>query len=478
MAWRIDTSFHDMTYFHLSTMKVLKFGGTSVGTASSLRNVKDIIESNDEQPIVVVVSALGGITDRLIATARTAADGNLEYIVSYAEIVKRHLSLINEIIPEDKRRDVTAVVNTLLEELGNIYRGISLVKDLSQRTLDVVVSYGERLSSFIISNYISGAILVDSRRFIITKHRHGSNVLDVEETDSQIARYFGDCKFKIAVCPGFISSDRSGDITNLGRGGSDFTAAILAAALNASILEIWTDVDGFMTADPRMIADARVLKSMSFSEAMELCNNGAKVVYPPTIYPVFRRNIPIVVKNTFKPSAPGTIIVDSTAPSTDATVKGISSISPIALLSLEGSGVENVENFSGRIFEALTREDISPLLVSLVFNRNRVLVALRPSDSSRALELLTDRFLAELQDGLLSEISCSDEYAAIAVVGDNMRHTPGIVGRLNLALQKCDILPEASSQGATENKCLFIVNRSQLQSAMRQLHTTLFTEHN
>ena len=290
-------------------MKVLKFGGTSVGTVESLRNVKAIVESQTE-PVIVVVSALGGITDQLINTAKLAAKGDISHLESYARIVERHREVIKGIVPEALQMDVLSIVNPILEELGNIYRGVSLIKDLSDRTLDIIVSYGERLSSVIISRIINGAIHFDSRNFIKTEKRWNKHVLDNETTQKLIHEVFDTVDFKVALVPGFISSDANGNVTNLGRGGSDYTAAILAASLNANTLEIWTDVDGFMTADPRVINGALVIDHLSFTEAMELCNFGAKVIYPPTIYPVFHKNIPILIKNTFNPDAPGTRISD------------------------------------------------------------------------------------------------------------------------------------------------------------------------
>lgn len=455
-------------------MKVLKFGGTSVGTPQSLRNVKHIVESITDDKAIVVVSALGGITDKLISTAKTASSGNLEYIVTYAEIVRRHLEMITELVDPASRPDVLKAVNPLLEELGNIFRGISLVRDLSQRTLDVIVSYGERMSSVIVSNVITGAKLFDSRNFIITHNVHGRHVLNQETTDEKIHSTFDNARFNVAVVPGFISSDESGDITNLGRGGSDYTAAILASSLEADILEIWTDVDGFMTADPRIIKDARVLEIMSFSEAMDLCNYGAKVIYPPTIYPVFRRNIPIIVKNTFNPSAPGTLIVNDTTRVDEMEIKGISSISDVTVVALTGSGVEEIKNFTSRIFEACANKGIDPLLVSLAFSDARVLVAVKTADASKTVGILTERFMPELQSGALSEISSSTGFSSIAIVGDRMRHTPGIMGRLSLALENESIEVVASSQGATENKAVFIVKDNILEKAMNALHSKCF----
>ena len=271
-------------------MKVLKFGGTSVGTVESLRNVKQIVE-NQQQPVVVVVSALGGITDQLINTANLAANGDIAHLESYAKIVERHHAVISGIVPEEKRLDVRSIVDPLLEELGNLYRGISLIRDLSDRTLDIVVSYGERISSVIISHIINGATHFDSRNFIRTVKQFGKHILDNDLTTELVHKTFDSFKGNVAVIPGFIASDIKGDITNLGRGGSDYTAAIIAATMDAEVLEIWTDVDGFMTADPRVINNTYVIDRLSFVEAMELCNFGAKVIYPPTIYPVFHKNI-------------------------------------------------------------------------------------------------------------------------------------------------------------------------------------------
>jgi len=288
-------------------MKVLKFGGTSVGTVESLRNVKMIVEQCTE-PVIVVVSALGGITDQLINTAKLASKGDISYLESYTHIVERHNNVIDNMVSSEKLSEVKSIVNSLLEELGNIYRGVSLIRDLSERTLDIIVSYGERLSSVIISRIIDNAQHYDSRNFIKTEKQFNKHILDNEATQKLIHSTFDNNNFTVALVPGFISSDEDGNITNLGRGGSDYTAAILAATLNASILEIWTDVDGFMTADPRVINNTYVIDHLSFIEAMELCNFGAKVIYPPTIYPVFHKNIPILIKNTFNPTAPGTRI--------------------------------------------------------------------------------------------------------------------------------------------------------------------------
>ena len=289
-------------------MKVLKFGGTSVGSVESILNVKKIVESQNE-PVIVVVSALGGVTDKLIKISKMAVSGDSSYQTEYDELAERHRSMIETIIPEgDSRKELMSVINALLEELKSIYYGVYLIRDLSQKTSSTIVSYGERLSSHIAAVLINGAKWYDSRTFIKTEIKSGRQLLASELTMSLVRQTFAELP-DVALVPGFISTDaESGEITNLGRGGSDYTASVIAAALNASVLEIWTDVDGFMTADPKVISTAYTINELSYIEAMELCNFGAKVVYPPTIYPVCVKNIPILIKNTFNPEGQGTVI--------------------------------------------------------------------------------------------------------------------------------------------------------------------------
>ena len=283
-------------------MKVMKFGGTSVGSVDSILKVKQIVEAAEE-PVIVVVSALGGITDKLINTSQMAANGDAEYEKEYREIVNRHIEMVYTVIPAGEGRTVLLdKVNELLSELKDIFQGIYLIKDLSSKTFATIVSYGERLSSIIAATLIKGAVWYDSRNFIKTEKKHAKHILDSELTTSLVKETFDEIP-QVALVPGFISTDKnSGEVTNLGRGGSDYTASIIAASLNAASLEIWTDVDGFMTADPRVISTAYTINELSYVEAMELCNFGAKVVYPPTIYPVCHKNIPILIKNTFNGS--------------------------------------------------------------------------------------------------------------------------------------------------------------------------------
>lgn len=455
-------------------MKVLKFGGTSVGTVKSLTHVKRIVES-EEEPVIVVVSALGGITDMLIATARMASKGDTSYLQNYAKIIERHNDVINGMVPKDKLLDVHSVVDPLLEELGNIYRGVALIKDLSSRSLDIIVSYGERLSSAIISRIIDSAQYFDSRNFIKTVRQFNKHVVDFPTTESLVRSVFDRFSGKVAVVPGFISSDKeNGDITNLGRGGSDYTASIIAAALNARLLEIWTDVDGFMTADPRVISNAYVIDQLSFVEAMELCNFGAKVVYPPTIYPVFHKNIPIIIKNTFNSAAPGTKISNDVVHEDSRAIKGISSISDTSLVTVSGLGMVGVIGINSRIFQCLAQNGISVFLVSQASSEHNTTFALKSDDADLAVAVLNKEFEKEIEIGEITSITAEKDLATVAVVGENMKHTPGIAGKLFNSLGRSGISVIACAQGASETNISFVVNGDNLRKTLNVIHDSFF----
>ena len=443
----------------------MKFGGTSVGTVGSLRNVKMIVERREE-PVIVVVSALGGITDRLIATARLAAEGNEEYLHSFQDIVTRHHDVINGIVPHEWQDEISSKVDALLDELGNIYKGVSLIRDLSPRSMDIIVSYGERLSSTIISKVINGAQLFDSRQFIKTLYQFGKHVLDNDATQTLIHQTFDNAPFKVALVPGFISSDSKGDVTNLGRGGSDYTAAILAAALDAEALEIWTDVDGFMTADPRIIPNSYVIDHMSFIEAMELCNFGAKVIYPPTIYPVFHKNIPILIKNTFNPDAPGTCISEQRPSAEGKDIKGISSINDTCLITVSGLCMVGIIGINARIFNALARNGVSVFMVSQASSENTTSFAVRNADAQRAIEALNKEFSAEIETGEMNAIRAEYNLATVAIVGENMRHASGVAGKLFNTLGRNGINVIACAQGASETNISFVI---ELKNQKRRL---------
>ena len=454
-------------------MKVLKFGGTSVGSIESIQNVKKIVESCQE-PVIVVVSALGGITDRLIETARKAASGDASYSENFSFILTRHTDILRGVVPPEKQQEIYPVISVLLDELGNILRGVFLIKDLSPKTFDTIVSYGERLSSVILSGVINGAKLYDSRQFIKTENQFGKHIVDFETTNELIRKTFVEIP-DIALMGGFISSDRkTNDITNLGRGGSDYTAAILAAALHASQLEIWTDVDGFMTADPKVISNAYVIEHLSFLEAMELCNFGAKVIYPPTIYPVCHKNIPILIKNTFNPDAPGTSITQELKASEGKAIKGISSINDTCLITVSGLGMVGVIGINHRIFRALAHSNVSVFLVSQASSENNTSIGVKNADADLAVKVLNEEFAKEIEMGEISEISAERDLATVAIVGENMKHTPGIAGKLFNTLGRNGINVIACAQGASETNISFVIELGSLRKALNVIHDSFF----
>lgn len=438
-----------------------------------MSSVKQIVESCHE-PVIVVVSALGGITDRLIETARVAVVGGDGYESHFRAIVERHKAMVQQAVEPAKQLELLALIDPLLGELGNIFRGVSLIKDLSTKTLDTIVSYGERLSSLIVSRVIEGAVHYDARFFIKTSRQYGKHIVDFDETNKLVKRYFAELP-RVAVVPGFIASDRiTGDVTNLGRGGSDYTASILATALGASQLEIWTDVDGFMTADPRVINTAYVIEHLSFTEAMELCNFGAKVIYPPTIYPVFHKNIPILIKNTFNPSAPGTLISADHSHFEGKAIKGISSINDTCLITLSGMGMVGVIGINSRIFNTLARSGVSVFLVSQASSENNTTFAVRNADADVAVRVLREEFKGEMAVGEISSIEAEKELATVAIVGENMKHTPGIAGKLFNVLGRNGINVIACAQGASETNISFVIARDSLRKALNVIHDSFF----
>ncbi len=454
-------------------MKVLKFGGTSVGSVNSILNVKKIVEAVKE-PVIVVVSALGGITDKLIQTSNLAASGNEDYEKGYLEIVNRHIEMVYTVIPAgDARNRLLDRVNELLADLRNILRGIFLIRDLSDKTQYTVVSYGERLSSIIVATLIDGAKWYDARKFIKTEKKHSRHILDTELTNKLVAETFKTVE-GISLVPGFISADKTtGEVTNLGRGGSDYTASIIAAALNADSLEIWTDVDGFMTADPRVISSAYTIDELSYVEAMELCNFGAKVVYPPTIYPVCHKNIPILIKNTFNPQAKGTIIAKDVQDASKP-IKGISSINNTSLITLTGLGMVGVIGVNSRIFNTLASNGISVFMVSQASSENSTSIGVRTQDAELACQVLSDEFAKEIEMGEISPVVAENDLATVAIVGENMKHTPGIAGKLFGTLGRNGISVIACAQGASETNISFVVESKSLRKSLNVIHDSFF----
>ncbi len=461
-------------------MKVLKFGGTSVGSVESILNLKKIVEGQQE-PVVVVVSALGGITDKLINTSKLAVAGDATYLTSYEEMVERHHQMIDAIITDTKKKDtLLATVDDLLGQLKSIYQGVFLIGDLSEKTSNVIVSYGERISSNIVAALIEGAKWYNSLEFIKTKHKQGRNLFSNSVSNPLILDVFksfknGTADHKVCVAGGFISTDSvTGEVTNLGRGGSDYTAAILAAALDAKVLEIWTDVSGFMTADPRVINTAYPIERLSYVEATELCNFGAKVVYPPTIYPVCIKNIPILVKNTFRPEDKGTIITNVVEEDEGRAIKGISSINNTSLITVSGLSMVGVIGVNRRIFTTLAENGISVFMVSQASSENSTSIGVTDADADRACEVLNKEFAKEIEMGAMYKMKLERDLATVAIVGENMKHTPGIAGKLFGTLGRNGISVIACAQGASETNISFVVERKSLRKSLNVIHDSFF----
>ena len=444
-----------------------------MGSAESILSLKRIVESESDN-VIVVVSALGGVTDRLIATSRMAALGDGRYAAEVDAMARRHHEMVDAVIADRAAHDRLAeTIDTLTDQLRSIYYGVYLIRDLSPKTVAAIVSYGERLSSQIVATLVGGARWLDSRTFIKTAQKHGKHVLDSELTQRLVREAFAVMP-RVAVVPGFISSDRhSGETTNLGRGGSDYTASIIAAALNADVLEIWTDVDGFMTADPKVIRTAYTISELSYVEAMELCNFGAKVVYPPTIYPVCVKNIPIRVKNTFNPEAPGTVIRSEVAKDRKP-IKGISSIKGTTLITVTGLSMVGVIGVNRRIFTALADNGISVFMVSQASSENSTSIGVRDEDAQEAVSVLNQEFAKEIETGAMFPMHAESGLATIAIVGENMKHTPGIAGKLFGTLGRSGISVIACAQGASETNISFVVDSRLLRKSLNVLHDSFF----
>ena len=456
-------------------MKVLKFGGTSVGSVKSILSVKQIVEKEAKrQSVIVVVSALGGITDQLLRTARMACKGDNGWKASYQQMVERHHSMIDTIFqdPIDKV-ELFNQTDALLEQLRSIFFGVNLIQDLSQRTEDVIVSYGERLSSRIVARLIQGSRWFDPFMFIKTTDVGSKHILDSEVTYDLVCQTFHDAP-RVAVVPGFIATDcRTGEITNLGRGGSDYTASIIAAALKAEALEIWTDVDGFMTADPKVIKTAYTINELSYVEAMELCNFGAKGIYPPTIYPVCIQHIPIRVRNTFNPSSKGTVIKDEIK-NDQKPIKGISSIKGTSLITVSGLSMVGVIGVNHRIFSTLAKEGVSVFLVAQASSENSTSIGVQDADADKAVDVLNKEFAQEIEDGRMFPMHAESGLATIGIVGENMKHTPGIAGKLFGVLGRSGISVIACAQGASETNISFVIQSKYLRKALNVIHDSFF----
>lgn len=455
-------------------MKVLKFGGASLGSVSDVLTVKNIIREVNE-PTVIVISAFRGVTDKLLNISDMAVKGNNKYEEAFKEIVELHVSIINGLnIEGQKKEKLGTEIYILLEELNNIFKGVFLIKDLSMKTSDKIVSYGERMSALIFSYVLQGYDLLDSTKLIKTVNSFSRHIPDIDLSSQLIKIAFENSSKKVLVS-GFISScKKSGEITNLGRGGSDYTAAIFASALNANILELWSNIDGFMSADPEIITSAHVIEYLTFTEATELCNFGAKIIYPPTLFPVYNKNIPIRIRNTFNPNAPGTYISHDGEDKGKALIKGISSINDTCLITVLGLGMVGVIGVNSRIFRTLAENGISAFLVAQASSENSTSIGVRSADAALAVEVLEAEFAHEIELGSINHVIAEDGLATVAIVGKNMKYTPGIAGRLFSTLGRSGISVIACAQGASEVNISFVIKNKYLRKALNSIHDSFF----
>lgn len=452
-------------------MNVLKFGGTSVGTVESLKCVKQIVESREDKTIVVV-SALGGVTDMLIKAANTALAADTSWHEVFDNIVERHRVVVESMAHPSVKERLWHEISALLDRLKRYYCGIELVEDLSERTLCNVVSFGERMSSLIVSNIIAGATLFQSPEFIKTEKWYGRNIAVTELTTRLIRDTFLHTNYKVAVVPGFISRDRdNNDITNLGRGGSDYTAALIAAALDADTLEIWTDVNGFMTADPRIIKDAAVIPHLSFLESMDLCNFGAKVIYPPTIYPVFHKNIPIKILNTFNHTAPGTLITEEHRVPVPQPFRGVTSIAAVSILEITPTAVFNAATLRNRALNVLTKKGVEILLSVCQKDEDApIRIVMRATDAKEAEQMLREDFSGEAGDALPSLRTATD-LSSLTLVGENLKSDPHAAERMLHTLHRAGIQVLTSGRGSSGFAMTAIVPARCMTEGLQLLHS-------
>lgn len=456
-------------------MKVYKFGGTSVGSKEGLANIKKIMDS--EKEAVVVVSAFSSITDSLFKCCSLAAEKDEKaYGDILNEIIERHHLVVEESVPVGRQAELLEKVDSLLEELSNILKGIFLIGEASQKSSETVVSYGERLSSIIVAELLENAVMVDSRNLIKTTPYFSRHIVDFAITNKLILDTLTEIKGKKIVIPGFISMDRdTGNITNLGRGGSDYTASIIAAAISARELYIYTDVDGFMTADPRVIDNAYRIKSLSFIEAMELCNFGAKVIYPPTIFPAYNNNIPIIIKNTYNLECEGTYIGEkSESNAKKGNIKGISSIDDTALLTIKGLGMVGVIGVNYRIFKSLAKAGISVFLVSQASSENSTSIGIRSADIDAAVKALDAEFMQEIKTGEIDNVIVGRNLSTIAVVSEDIKDCPGVAAKLFETLNRNGINVLTTAIGAAQTNISFVVDNANLKKAISVIHDSFF----
>jgi bifunctional aspartokinase / homoserine dehydrogenase 1 len=460
-------------------MKVLKFGGSSVGTPEALSNVFTIISNENGKGTapVVVVSAFRGITDQLFETAALASEGNLTYRERLENIEERHVNAIREIFQAKYQSEITTRFKLTFNELEDVLQGVMLTRELTSKTLDFITGFGERFSALIVAAMLNTrgikAIYTDTRQLIKTDEQFGMARVLTAPTYRNITSYVDRHENTVIVATGFIASTENNESTTLGRGGSDYTASLFGSALSSEMVEIWTDVDGLMTADPGKVKRAFPVSKASYEEAMELSHFGARVIYPPTIQPALKSGIPIAIKNTFRPDQPGTLISDKTE-ETSGIIRGISSIDNIALISIKGTGMIGVSGVASRIFNAMARKGINIILITQSSSEHTVTLAVLPSDAVTAQKSIAAEFAGELESDAIDEVKVEKNLSVIAVVGDNMRHIPGIAGRVFNALGRNGINIVAIAQGSSERNISFVVDRDNERKAMNTLHDAFF----
>lgn len=459
-------------------MKVLKFGGSSVASPENIIKIKDIIKGYNDD-IVIVVSAFGGITDDLITAGTLAENQDNSYKKLLQKIETRHLETIKKLIPIAEQSKVLSSVKKELNVLETLLDGAFSIGEITKKLSDKIVSYGELLSSFIIGEYFKSqgidCAYKDSRELIITNTQNGRTAVHTQKTNSNCSSYFSNSKHKVVVCPGFISKSEDGDATTLGRGGSDYTAALYAAALDAEILEIWTDVSGMYTANPKMVKQAKPIAHISYEEAMELSHFGAKVLYPPTIQPVLSKGISIVIKNTFNPEDSGTLITKSKNEK-GKTVRGISHIGNIALLSLEGPGMVGIPGISKQFFEVLSQANISVVLITQASSEHSICIGISTDDVSKAVEVVNEAFTFQIERGRIKKVVPEKDLAIVALVGDNMKNHQGLSGKMFSTLGKNNVNIRVIAQGASERNISCVIDEKDVKKALNALHEEFFEE--
>ncbi len=458
-------------------MNVLKFGGSSVANASTIKDVIAIIQKQSEKKsLYVVVSAMGGITDLLLKAGEEASSNNENYKNILAEIEKRHLDAVKELIPVVSQSAIISKVKSKLNTLESLCEGVYLLSELSEKTAAVIASFGEILSSYIITEAakVNGldVTLKDSRDIII-KTVNSKVAVNYVETNKRITEFANNNDKKVVIFPGFVARTQDGEPTTLGRGGSDFTAAILASAINATQLQIWTDVSGMYTANPKLVKQAKPVSHISYQEAMELSHFGAKVIYPPTIHPVLDKDIPIVIKNTFKPEDHGTLITRKVS-DRQKPVTGISHIDSIAIISLEGSGMVGIPGFSKRLFETLFLENINVILITQASSEHSICLAVEASEAEKAKTILDTAFEFEISKHKLDPVKIENEVAIVALVGDNMYHHQGLSGKMFSTLGKNNVNIRAIAQGASEKNISVVIEKKDIKKALNTLHERFF----